>query len=177
MITISITSTQAARKVVTKTEEWLTATFLSRSSLQILGGRCSWVAALALQLLGAGDVRVSGVSWKHRFLPPAPASVCRPALLGDPHLPHPAPSEGWVSVEFLLSRMALERPGVFPASTRLRSRRAAIPRYRPAGKRVTDWTGYLALSCTNSIQSHAVSPWNHRQWPDKRFPQRQVQKT
>jgi hypothetical protein len=42
-----------------------------------------------------------------------------------------------VSVEFLLSRIALGRPGVFPTGTRLSSPRAAISRYRPAGNGVT----------------------------------------
>jgi hypothetical protein len=59
---------------------------------------CSWVAPLALQLLGAGDVRVQGVQWEQQVPLLAPASVGRPALLGDPHLRHLAPSDGWVSV-------------------------------------------------------------------------------
>jgi len=41
---------------------------------------------LALQLLGTGDVRVSGVQGEQRLRLPAPACASRPALLGDPYL-------------------------------------------------------------------------------------------
>jgi hypothetical protein len=54
---------------------------------------------LALQLLGAVDVRVSKVRWEQLVPLSASASVGRPAaLLGDPHLRHLEPSDGCVSV-------------------------------------------------------------------------------
>jgi hypothetical protein len=67
IITISMTSTAAARNVVTKTAEWLTATSPApgpaRRSLSVQPGTTR-LPRLALQLLGTGDVGVSRVEWE-----------------------------------------------------------------------------------------------------------------
>jgi hypothetical protein len=79
MMTISMTSTAAARNVVTKTE--------SRSQRPAFLGS----GLLALELLGAGNGGVSGVQWEHQLPLPASASVGRPPLLDDPRLRQLAP--------------------------------------------------------------------------------------
>lgn len=131
MITISMTLTQAARNVVTKTEEWLTARSLPRVRSADRGGSagCSWVDPSALHLLGVGDLRVPRVQREHRLPPPAPGGARRPALVGDPHLPHPVPSDrpmiGYVSILAVQHRAGAagclhgQHPSALPAGCHL----------------------------------------------------------
>jgi hypothetical protein len=129
MITISMTSTAAARNVVTKTEEWLTATSLGPIA-QVIPVKPG-TSRPPLQCLGRGDAWVSRI--QREFGLAAPACAGRPSLLGDPYLRHIYPSIWFGSCRSVLPRVARERPGVVMASTRTGSRRAAIHGWQLAG--------------------------------------------